>query len=47
MTDKIGEMSERIVHTEELMVSTNSDSGTSSLITEPADEAIVNHFVPI
>ena len=47
MADKIGVMADRIVHTEELMVSLVNQNGTSTLITSPADGALVSKYVPI
>lgn len=47
LSDDIGTMADRIVATEELMVSVITQSGISSLITEPTEGTLVDVLTPI
>ena len=47
LSTDIGEMADRIVHTEELVVSLASDGGISSLITYPTEGTYVTATTPI
>ena len=47
MSDNIGLMADRIVYTEELMISTITDSGVSSLIMSPTEGTVVTRTTPV